>query len=157
MRKLTILLLSIILLILDSFLHIGCSPVKMVTEIKYDKPIEMPGKTKSELYGMSNEWMITQFSDARSIIQFSNLEVGTISGKYLMFYQPPDTYAIEISFYAIITIRVKDGKTQITIDPQGALPRSMLGVELYTMKRMEAELDRLILSFEDFLNTYQEF
>ena len=140
-----------------SLILFGCSPLKMVTDIKYDKPIEMPGKTKSELFGMSNEWMITQFSDARSIIQFSNLEVGTISGKYLMFYQPPDTYTIEISFYAIITIRVKDGKAQITIDPQGALPRSMLGIELYTMKQMEMELDRLMLSFEDYLKTYQEF
>jgi len=44
--KTNILLLSLILF--------SCTPIKMVTEIKYDKPIEMPGKSKSELFGMSN-------------------------------------------------------------------------------------------------------
>ena len=156
MRKLTILLLSIILLILDSFLHIGCSPVKMVTEIKYENPIEMPGKSKSELFGMSNEWMVKHFTDAKSVIQFSNLETGTISGKYLLYYSPPGQYSIEIFFYAIITIRFKDDKTQIVIDPQGSLPR-YLGIEMYSMKQMEIEIDRLIASYEDFLKSYQEF
>ncbi|GAH16190.1 unnamed protein product [marine sediment metagenome] len=68
----------------------------MVTEIKYEKPIEMPDKSKSELFGMSNEWMVEQFVDAKSVIQFSNLETGTIKGKYLM-YSPPGRYPREIN------------------------------------------------------------
>lgn len=144
------------LLLLCIILFIGCSPLKMVTEIKYENPIEMPGKSKSELFGMSNEWMVEQFVDAKSVIQFSNLETGTISGKYLMYYSPPGQYSTEINFYAIITIRVKDNRAQISIDPQGSLPR-WLGMEMYSMKQMENEADRLILSYEDYLKTYQEF
>jgi len=156
MKKLTILLLSIILLILDSFLHIGCSPLKMVTEIKYENPIEMPGKSKSELFGMSNEWMVKHFTNAKSVIQFANLETGTISGKYLMYYSPPGQYSPEINFYAIITIYVRDNRAQISIDPQGSLPR-YLGIEMYSMKQMENEANRLILSYEDYLKTYKKF
>lgn len=129
----------------------------MVTEIKYETLIEMPGKTKSELYGMSNEWMVEQFIDARSIIQFSNLETGTIAGKYLLFYQAPSEYTFEIAFYSIITIRVKDYRVQINVDPQGSLPRSTLGLELFSMKQMEAESNRLISSYESFMKAYVKF
>jgi hypothetical protein len=151
MKKI-VLIISVIVLIFIS----GCSPLKMVTEIKYENPIEMPGKSKSELFGMSNEWMVKHFTDAKSVIQFSDLEVGTISGKYLMYYSPPGQYSPEINFYAIITIRMKDGNVQISVDPQGSLPR-WLGMEMYSMKTMENEADRLILSYEDYLKTYQEF
>ena len=149
MKKTVFLLLGIIF-------FIGCSPLKMVTEIKYEEPIEMPGKSKSELYGMSNEWMVKTFTDAKSVIQFSNLETGTISGKYLMYYSPPSQYTIEINFYSIITIHVKDYKVQINIDPQGFLPRSW-GVEVYSMEQIKNDANRLILSYENYLETYQKF
>lgn len=149
MKKLIVLLLGIVL-------FTGCSPLKMVTEIKYENPIEMPGKSKSELFGMSNEWMVEQFTDAKSVIQFSNLETGTIKGKYLMYYSPSGQYSSEINFYAIITIYIRDNRAQITIDPQGSLPRWM-GMEMYSMKQMENEANRLISSYENYLKTYQEF
>lgn len=76
----------------------GCSPLKVVTDIKYEKPIEMPGKSKSKLYGMSNEWMVQHFTNAKSVIQFSNLETGTISGKYLMYYSAPDNIHVKWRF-----------------------------------------------------------
>ena len=149
MKKTVFLLLGIIF-------FIGCSPLKMVTEIKYEEPIEMPGKSKSELYGMSNEWMVKHFTDAKSVIQFSNLETGTISGKYLMYYSPPGQYSPEINFYAIITIRMKDGNVQISVDPQGSLPR-YLGMEMYTMEQMKKEAESLISDYKDFMKTYQKF
>jgi len=149
MKKTVFLLLSIMF-------FIGCSPLKMVTEIKYEEPIEMPDKSKSELYGMSNEWMVKTFTDARSIIQFSNLETGTISGKYIMYYSPPGQYSSEIAFYSIITIRIKDGKAQLTVDPQGILPRYM-GIEMFTMEQMKKEAESLISDYKDFMKTYQKF
>jgi len=149
MKKTVFLLLGIIF-------FIGCSPLKMVTEIKYEEPIEMPGKSKSELYGMSNEWMVKTFTDAKSVIQFSNLETGTISGKYLMYYSPPGQYSSEINFYSIITIHVKDGKAQLSVDPQGSLPR-YLGMEMYTMEQMKKEAESLISDYKDFMKTYQKF
>lgn len=148
---------KIILLLLVAIFFVGCMPLKMVTEIKYETLIEMPGKRKTELYGMSNEWMVSQFVDPRSIIQFSNLETGTISGKYTMFYQAPTDFAVEIVFYSIITIRIKDYKVQISIDPQGSLPRTMVGVQLYSIKQMEAESKRLISSYENFMKVYVKF
>ena len=145
-----------LLLLIIAISFVGCAPLKMVTEIKYEGIIEMPGKSKSELFGMSNEWMVKQFTDARSVIQFSNLEIGTISGKYLMYYSPPSQYTIEINFYSIITIHVKDYKVQINIDPQGFLPRSW-GVEVYSMEQIKNDANRLILSYENYLETYQKF
>jgi len=149
MKKTVFLLLGIIF-------FIGCSPLKMVTEIKYENPIEMPGKSKSELFGMSNEWMVKTFTDAKSVIQFSNLETGTISGKYLMYYSPPGQYSSEINFYGIITIRMKDGNVQISVDPQGSLPR-LLGMEMYTMEQMKKEAESLISDYKDYIKTYIKF
>ena len=149
MKKTVFLLLGIIF-------FIGCSPLKMVTEIKYENPIEMPGKSKSELFGMSNEWMVKHFTDAKSVIQFSNLETGTISGKYLMYYSPPGQYSSEINFYGIITIRMKDGNVQISVDPQGSLPR-LLGMEMYTMEQMKKEAESLISDYKDYIKTYIKF
>jgi hypothetical protein len=149
---------KIIFLLLGTIIFVGCSPLKMVTEIKYEKPIEMSGKSKSELYGMSNEWMVKTFIDARNVIQFSNLETGTISGKYLMFYSPPNSLpnSPEINFYSIITIYVKDNNVQISVDPQGNLPR-YLGMEMYTMEQMKKEAEDLIASYEDYMKTYKKF
>lgn len=148
---------QLLVTVLFLVLFIGCAPIKMVTEIKYETLLEMPGKSKSELYGMSNEWMVEQFIDARSIIQFSNLETGTIAGKYLLFYQAPSGSIMELSFYSIITIRVKDYRVQIIVDPQGSLPRNPLGMELYTMKQLEDESNRLISSYESFMKAYVKF
>jgi len=150
MKKTVFLLLGIIF-------FIGCAPLKMVTEIKYEKPIEMPGKSKTELYGMSNEWMVKTFTDAKSVIQFSNLEAGTISGKYVMYYFPPGRYSDEIIFYSIITIHVKDGKAQLIIDPQGSLPRNYLGIEMYTMEEMKKDIESLLSDYENFMKTYTKF
>ena len=145
-----------LLLLIIAISFVGCAPLKMVTEIKYEGIIEMPDKSKTELFGMSNEWMVKQFTDARSVIQFSNLEIGTISGKYLMYYYLPSQHSPEINFYAIITIYVRDNRTQITIDPQGSLPR-WLGMEMYTMEQMKKDAESLISSYENYLKTYQEF
>jgi len=69
MKKTVFLLLGIIF-------FIGCAPLKMFTEIKYEKPIEMPGKSKSELYGMSNEWMVKTFVYFnRKVYQYFSLKV----------------------------------------------------------------------------------
>ena len=145
-----------LLLLIIAISFVGCAPLKMVTEIKYEGIIEMPDKSKTELFGMSNEWMVKQFTDARSVIQFSNLEIGTISGKYLMYYSPPGQYSSEINFYSIITIHVKDGKAQLSVDPQGSLPR-YLGMEMYTMEQMKKEAESLISDYKDFMKTYQKF
>lgn len=51
---------------------------------------------------------------------------------------------------------MKDDKAQITVDPQGTLPRYM-GVDVYTMEKMKNDADYLMKSYEEFLSTYQDF
>lgn len=72
-------------------------------------------------YIKANEWMIENFNNAESVIQFSDKDAGLIKGKYLMkegFYQPRTQYTREVKtddIFAIITIRVKDNKSRIEI------------------------------------------
>jgi len=69
----------------------------------------------------ANEWMVENFNNAESVIQFTDKEAGIIKGKYLMkagFYQPKSQYSSEIkteATYAIITLRVRDNKAKIEI------------------------------------------
>lgn len=69
----------------------------------------------------ANEWMVEQFNNAESVIQFADKEAGIIKGKYLMkegFYQPRSQYTAEVKTpptYAVITLRVKDNKARIEI------------------------------------------
>lgn len=77
---------------------------------------------KDQLFINSNRWMISVFKDAKSVIQYSDKEAGTLIGKYLLHHHPGYTSAYfsqpEINSYAIIEITVKEGKARISITPE---------------------------------------
>jgi hypothetical protein len=98
-------------------------------KISFSEPIiktyEVPG-TKDELYLKSNLWMVSTFKDAKSVIQYSDKAEGILTGKYLLNYIEPSSgyspligsYSTkEYTLYAIIEIRVKDGKAYISVLP----------------------------------------
>lgn len=70
----------------------------------------------------ANEWMVENFNNALSVIQFTDKEAGIIKGKYLMkagYNRAAAPYVAAIStkdFYAVITLRVRDNKSRIEID-----------------------------------------
>tara|TARA_R110002111_G_scaffold74950_4_gene119052 strand:+ start:912 stop:1400 length:489 start_codon:yes stop_codon:yes gene_type:complete len=69
---------------------------------------------------LANEWIVEAFNDAKSVIQFTDKESGIIKGKYLLKDGNISTSPYGAStepFYAIITLRVRDQKCRIEIDP----------------------------------------
>jgi len=84
------------------------------------KQVEV-NESKNELFVKANNWMVETFIDAKSVIQFTDKESGTVTGKYLLKseYVNLNTLNSRVSpeVYAIIKIQVKDGASQITINP----------------------------------------
>ena len=98
-----------IYLILLNFLLLSCATI-MVSVKKTGDIIEVTG-SKNELYLKSNEWMVRNFNNAKSVIQFSDKEAGKIMGKYRMNSEP--------ELFSLISLIVKDNTVKIEIEPIG--------------------------------------
>ena len=59
----------------------GCATTTYEAE-PYSLVIEAEGKTSTELFDLANRWAVTAFTDASSVIEYSDKESGVISGKY---------------------------------------------------------------------------
>lgn len=119
----------IILLVLKIVLLTSCYTYKAIT-VSFPEPIvatyfDVSG-TKDELFLKSNLWMVSAFKDAKSVIQYSDKAEGILTGKYLLHYISASSgyspligsYSTpEYTLYAIIEIRVIDGKARISIAP----------------------------------------
>jgi uncharacterized protein YceK len=135
----------------------GCSTTKLVTTPKeiYETIVEVPA-SKSELYIRANEWMIVNFKDARSIIQFQDKEDGTIIGKYLLHFYPQAVILSPVpgfEVYALIKIMVKDKNAKIAIEPQNQwhFGTHMLTVYDYSPEQAEQDIQNLISDFTSFI------
>ena len=86
--------------------------VKPVVEI-----IEVPGKTKNELYLLTHIWLNELFKDSKSVVQFTDKESGTITGKYMLgTLLTASQYREGVYAMANIRITLKDGKALIVIE-----------------------------------------
>jgi hypothetical protein len=102
---------------------------------------------KNANFVLANEWIVETFNDAKSVIQFTDKESGTIKGKYLMkdVYISTNPYVPSTEpFYAIITLRVRDKKCRIEIDPPSN--------QFYSQKVMGEEIGFTINDFENDTN-----
>jgi hypothetical protein len=99
----------------------SCGTVQNIKadDLSTTKIYENLNKSQSDLYVISNSWMIDTFKNAESVIQFSDKETGSIIGKYLMQgsivrsgYLSTDT-----RIFAKIDISLKDDRAKITIAP----------------------------------------
>ncbi|MBT8233433.1 MAG: DUF4468 domain-containing protein [Saprospiraceae bacterium] len=111
--------------------------------------------TKDKLYIKANEWMVTTFGSAKSVIQFSDKDEGIIKGKYLMKEgQARTQYVPETKdYFAIITIRVKENASKIEISPVGKFySQKMYGKELgFTPLMFNTSADAIIDEFETYM------
>ena len=133
MKKLTFLMTLI--------LFVGCTPI-VYTPVPTDE-VNIQG-TKNELYVKANLWMVDQFSNAKSVIQFSDKEAGVIKGRYLLYYKPSGQYVGEISYYAIITITASDNILKMEIKPDDS-PNALF----YNGDRMTADISNLHRKFRE--------
>lgn len=136
-------LLTVFLLILQS-----CAVV--TTESKpIIKVVQIEDATKNELYVRANNWMVSAFNNAESVIQFTDKESGTITGKYLLgTITQASKYAPANNAFAIIQIQVKDGASKITITPDSFRYAKGNPYTLYTEEKAMEDINLLLISFE---------
>ena len=136
---------------------ISCGPIIDVKMDKTQKVIEID-LTKNEIFVKSNQWMVKTFNNAESVIQFSDKESGTITGKYML----KQTYTIGNNYqtipnggiFAIINVDIKENKARITISPEEYHTRGKGGNPqfIYPEETARKDIDDLINSFEAYMN-----
>jgi hypothetical protein len=102
---------------------ISTGPANLITFNEEEDLVEVyefPTLTKDQLFLKANSWMVEVFSNAESVIQHADKEDGAIIGRYLMDGSLTVTQYgnIDSRVYAVIDIRVRDGKAKIEIKPQ---------------------------------------
>jgi hypothetical protein len=116
---------KIIFIFLVATIATSCYTAKTVTlsDAPFVKVYDDITGTQDELFLKANEWMISTFKDAKSVIQHSDKEEGVILGKYLMTTTPnvmafgASTATPGTDVFAVIDIRVKPNKARIEIKP----------------------------------------
>ncbi|WP_121665610.1 DUF4468 domain-containing protein [Mesonia aquimarina] len=139
-----------LLLILPILLLFSCYTQKTSNIDSLEKSFEVKG-SKNELYVKANNWMVENFNDAESVIQFSDKETGNITGKYFLL---ETTYGenmktIYNNVFAIIKIKVKDGASKITIIPDEFRYYENYGTN--KIKLVNDEMNNLSKSYEDYM------
>lgn len=147
-------------LILLLFFATSCGTTRMITidepTIKvYTDLVD----SQDDLFIKANDWMISMFVDASSVIEFSDKEGGVLIGKYLMSgeirtgYSFYATATVDSRVYAKIDIRVRDGRARISIEPIGSWKYDDSGLTIYNYSKENfyQDMDKLFLSFDNAL------
>jgi uncharacterized protein YacL (UPF0231 family) len=162
MKKTVIIILSLALLVLAS-----CATTSSVdfTSLQegVKKVIEVEGASQDELFVKANNWAVSAFSNADSVIEFSDKESGTITGKYYLRYHGNCFYfwaGGDVAPWTLIQVEVKEGKARISLklssidfyDGNGAKTSVVGGIERFFVDKDEAILkakwESLIADFE---------
>lgn len=122
------------------------------------KSFEVSGQ-QNELYIKANNWMVENFTNAKSVIQFSDKEAGIVTGKYLLkesFVYTGTYTATDASIFAIIKLQVKDGAAKITVTPDDftSYNSGLIREDLrYTEQTATSQINSLMDSYENYLKT----
>ena len=144
MRKLIFLPVLTILILTFQSCAVITTESKPVTKV-----VNVENTTQNELYVRANNWMVSAFNNAESVIQFSDKESGTITGRYLLgTITNANEYGPARRAYATIKIQVKDNASKITITPESFKYAKGNPYTLYTKEKADADINDLILSFE---------
>lgn len=126
---------------------------KLIQIDSIEKTFKAPGD-KTELYIKANNWMVENFTNAKSVIQFSDKEEGIVTGKYFLRRSHTPRSGLTSTF-AIIKLEVKDYSSKITITPEAFYAHSSAIYQenfRYKLGDVEKEIENLILSYEEYLN-----
>lgn len=140
------------------FLVSACGITKKIVQI--DEPVTKVytdlTDNQDDLFVKANDWMISVFNDASSVIQFSDKDKGTLIGKYLMSGEKKTSSfgytstSVDTRVYAKIDVRVKDNRARISIEPMDSWEYDESGVTIYdySEKDFYKDMDRLTADFE---------
>lgn len=123
-------------------------------DLKQSKIIEDLKQSKSELYVKANNWMVNAFNDAENVIQFSDKDSGTLTGKYLvtggLFYL--EGIPVDSRVFAIIKMELKDNRANISIEmPNGSRATNPQIIDI------RRKISLLIIDFEKSLRTNKDW
>ena len=147
---------SVLFFIITVFMSCGTmSVVSIPTPEPAIKNIETE-TDKNSNFIKANEWIVQNFNDAKSVIQFKDKEAGIIKGKYLMkdgFVSTSPYIQSTPTFFSILTIRVRDNLVRIEVNaPSRMYSLKSMGGELgFTKELFLAKANRLISEFEVYM------
>ena len=163
-----VILLSVITLALLGFVSCATTSSADLTEMYtgVQKVIDVPNNSKSELFIKANNWAVAAFNNAESVIEFSDKESGSITGKYIAKYR---SVSIPLGGWSVgpitlMKIEIKDNKARISLNltgidyynGYGVISNGTMGVKLYFQKAevdmLKAKWDEMIASLETALN-----
>lgn len=157
---------KILLLILVSTTLMSCGGYQQIKTTNVSVPpieevINLEG-SKNDLYVRANKWMVENFNNAKSVIQFSDKEAGVVAGKYLIGTVGSMGTGLASSYvgptkdvFAVITIDVKDNAAKITLtsEPFQTMESKQLVNYGLTEESLKAQLNDLVTSFENYMKT----
>lgn len=154
MKRITIISFTLLL-----FISCGTSQKSLVHINPIIKSFEINGD-KNDLYVRANNWMVETFKSAKSVIQFTDKESGTVSGRYLFkeSMQVQGFVNTPYDIYAIIKLQVKDNAARITVSPEDFVEIKGLTYQQYRFTRENAVDmgNKLTQSFETYMKTNTE-
>ena len=137
-----------VFMILAAFSFVqGCATIT-TESVPVESVVNVSDAEKNTLYVRAINWMVDAFNNAESVIQFTDKDSGTISGRYLLgtVFNAGDGPARRA--YATIKVRVKDGAAKITVTPESFSYAKGNIYTLYTEEDAERDVDKLVDSFE---------
>lgn len=139
--------LSILALVFIFALAQGCAMIT-TESVPVQDVVNVENTDKDTLYVRANIWMVDAFRNAESVIQFSDKDSGTISGRYLLGkIRDAHSYGPAAYAYATIIINVRDGAARITVTPESFTYAQGNIYTLYTKEDVERDVQELIQSF----------
>lgn len=148
--------LVIIFVILTIMLVLGC--VTTTEAAPFIDIVDVPGKSAGELYIEINKWAVEVFQKANSVIEFSDKESATVSGKYStsVFLG-----LLPVDVISTIVIEAKDEKYRIAIsnpyyrDPQ--YPATLIKLtRAASIDKLREKWENVSVSLKDYIFTGRE-
>jgi len=126
----------------------GCTAITTKGD-PIERVVKIEKMEKHTLYVKANNWMVDTFNDAKSVVQFTDKESGTISGRYLLgTISAASQYGPARYAYASIKIKVKDNASKIVVTPESFTYMKGNMYSLYSEQEVKRDVDALLASFE---------
>ena len=105
----------IILSLVTSLALTGCVTTQPYESVVMVNVVEVPNKDKNALFKKTRQWFSEYFVSGKSVVDYSDMEEGTIIGKGKAYVQDQDfTGLVRIYVRYTIRIDIKDGKFKAT-------------------------------------------
>ncbi|MDR1785686.1 MAG: DUF4468 domain-containing protein [Spirochaetaceae bacterium] len=151
---------AVVATLVSAFLLAGCvSMPELSSSTKYDEIIEVPDISADDLFTKVNLWMVDQFNNADSVIQYSDKAAGVLKGKYSFSGDPiMGGLGGRLVYFSTLTIEVKSGKCRVSFaDPvydsyDGKGQKYASGAYL----RTQSQVDEVIARWQELVGSLKQ-